>query len=990
MGLTETWLKSHKDAELQINGYQLFRADRKRKKRSERGRLSGGAAAYVREDIAASMKKPYSYSNGVVELLCLHSPEENLVLLVIYRQPDDRLGGHRSTYQEFKDALDKASAYLGELPSPTPNIIMGGDFNLPYVDWKSNSTNSTAGKDGKELLNTLNSFIDEHFMRQYVHHPTHIAGNVLDLIFTNNPELIHSICCQKTLRSISDHFIVECSTQLRSVSSTQTETKPEFLSPLDKLNFFDETIIWDDVTNKLMSYNWAAEFEGLGPNEMLSHFMAIITDCCQTYIPTKKVVLRGRNPTKIPRDRRRLMRKRRRLTLKLSNNCSPTKRHNIENKLINIEILLQKSYQCSNQMEEQKATAAIKTNPKYFFAYAKKHSKIKTKIGPLLNEKNVYTSSSEEMANILRTQYESVFTDPKGSSVYTEEASNAEAHISDMEFTESDLIESIDELSQTSSSGPDGVPAVFMKRCKTEVSKPLYLIWRKCLDAGVTPNDLLVAHVIPIHKGDHKGLPANYRPIALTSHLVKIFEKVVRNKLVSYLEDSNLFNANQHGFRHGHSCLSQLLAHYDNVLSLLEKGLNVDTVYLDFSKAFDKVDHQIVLEKLALNGIGGRMLAWIKSFLTHRTQYVLVNGFCSQPSVVKSGVPQGSVLGPLLFLILIADIDTELGTSFLSSFADDTRLSKGIGSTQDADSLQEDLVKVYQWADKNNQWFNVKKLELLRYGTNSDLKDQTFYVGPDGNRIQEKPTVRDLGVQMSNNGNFTEQIDIVCQKAKDMCSWVLRTFKDRSVRVMKTLWSALIQPILDYCSQLWCPIKPGLIRKIEQIQQAFTRKIKLGHRLDYWERLKSLRMYSQERRRERYRIIYTWKILEGQVPPISVREDGGIKKLCSPRNGITCGIPPLPKSPQISKLREASLNHHGARLFNVLPKQIRNLTNCSVNQFKNSLDTVLNNIPDLPLVRGYTAARSTESNSIVHQITFTRSQSMEIPPHSRSSPVLRQ
>ena len=140
-----------------------------------------------------------------------------------------------------------------------------------------------------------------------------------------------------------------------------------------------------------------------------------------------------------------------------------------------------------------------------------------------------------------------------------------------------------------------------------------------------------------------------------------------------------------------------------------------------------------------------------------------------------------------------------------------------------------------------------------------------------------------------------------------MCSWVLRTFKDRSIRVMKTLWSALIQPILDYCSQLWCPIQPGLIRKIEQIQQAFTRKIKLGRRLDYWERLKSLRMYSQERRRERYRIIYTWKILEGQVPHISDREDAGMKKLCSPRNGTTCAIPPLPRSPQIAKLREASI-----------------------------------------------------------------------------------
>ena len=139
------------------------------------------------------------------------------MLLVIYRQPDNRIGANRSTQKEFRDALDKDSTYLGELPSPTPNIIMGGDLNLPYVNWESNSMDCSAGKDGKELLNTLSCFLDEHFVRQYVRQPTHIAGNILDLVFTNNPELIHSINCQQTLRSVSDHFIVECSTMMQSI-----------------------------------------------------------------------------------------------------------------------------------------------------------------------------------------------------------------------------------------------------------------------------------------------------------------------------------------------------------------------------------------------------------------------------------------------------------------------------------------------------------------------------------------------------------------------------------------------------------------------------------------------------------------------------------------------------------------------------------------------------------------------------------------------------
>ena len=192
-----------------------------------------------------------------------------------------------------------------------------------------------------------------------------------------------------------------------------------------------------------------------------------------------------------------------------------------------------------------------------------------------------------------------------------------------------------------------------------------------------------------------------------------MFEKVIRNHLVRFLDENNKHNLNQHGFRAGRSCLSQLLTHYDRILSLLEKGLNVDTVYLDFAKAFDKVDHSLVLKKLSMLGVRGKILQWIKSFLTSRTQRVMVNGYLSEPAPVISGVPQGSVIGPLLFLILIGDIDQDIATSFVSSFADDTRLSRGLSGVTDASALQTDLEKVYQWAIDNNMVFNAKKFEAL-------------------------------------------------------------------------------------------------------------------------------------------------------------------------------------------------------------------------------------------------------------------------------------
>ena len=199
-----------------------------------------------------------------------------------------------------------------------------------------------------------------------------------------------------------------------------------------------------------------------------------------------------------------------------------------------------------------------------------------------------------------------------------------------------------------------------------------------------------------------------------------------------------------------------------------------------------------------------------------------------------------------------------------------------------------------------------------------------------------------------------------------MCSWILRTFRSRSQVVMMTLWKALVQPILDYCSQLWCPIRPGQIKQLEEIQKSFTRKISLGEKLNYWDRLKQLRLFSQERRRERYRVIYIWKILENLVPPLSDADNGGQVKLHS-RIGRTMSLPAMNnKCPQaIQTIRDRSLAVHGAKLFNCLPRSIRDVTKCATLEFKATLDKFLSTIPDEPLVTGYTQLRSAASNSLI-------------------------
>ena len=260
-------------------------------------------------------------------------------------------------------------------------------------------------------------------------------------------------------------------------------------------------------------------------------------------------------------------------------------------------------------------------------------------------------------------------------------------NLCDIQFTKTDICQAMAEISSSQSAGADRFPAILLKNCRKILSRPLYKIWRKSLDSGEIPLLMKRANIIPVHKGGSLGLPKNYRPIALTSHLIKVFEKVIRTAIVSYMERNNLFNPSQHGFRHDHSCLSQLITHYDQVLQLLEEGKNVDVIYVDFAKAFDKVDFMVTLQKIEKLGIGGKIRSWIHAFITNLVQQVLVAGARSRPCDVISGVPQGSVLGPLLFLILIGDIDRGLSEAFLSSFADGTRIGSAVDSTSDIQAL---------------------------------------------------------------------------------------------------------------------------------------------------------------------------------------------------------------------------------------------------------------------------------------------------------------
>ena len=973
IALTETWLRDHLDAEVNIEGYKIFRQDRVRSRLNRKGRDGGGTACYLKDDIAAGTDTIINFSNEVIEVLGLHVKLKNLVLIIVYRQPDNRVGGHRSTHVHFKEALDKLHDVIMQLPKPTPDIIMCGDFNLPHALWPVGTIKAGASTDEQVMIKDLVVFKNEFYLAQEIMKPTHNKGNILDLLFTNNCELLHSYECNESL--FSDHYLIDGKINYKSTVCVKEKNTdiPNKISTtnFDQLNFFSEKIDWKKMNEELQRFDWRGEFRGLPPEEMLAGFLYNCFSVCEKYIPQKRKTFKS-TPSKIPRDRKMLMRNRKRKLNTITKVRSSSRKAKLLDEVRTIEKSLKSSYEIDQAENEHKAILAISRNSKYFYSYAKKFSRIKTAIGPLLDSARKLVVCPSKMAEILRRQYDAVFSDPIEPMMLStdifDKTDNENPVLLDISFEPADIEDAIDELSPNSAAGPDQFPAMLLKQCKKTLSKPLYLIWKKSLKTGEIPNILKKANIVPIHKGDSRGEAKNYRPVALTSHIIKIFEKVLRNNIVSHMEENNLLNPGQHGFRAGRSCLSQLLSHVETITKILEDGDNVDVIYLDFSKAFDKVDFLVTLRKIKHLGISGNIGKWIYSFLTGRTQCVIVNGMRSDVSEVKSGVPQGSVLGPLLFLILLGDIDKSVSSAFVSSFADDTRVGHRIKTAEDINSLQEDLKAIYQWSADNNMKFNSEKFECIRYGKRRDIHETTVYLSDTNTVIAPKDQIKDLGVIISSNCLFKNQIDNVVKTASKLCGWILRTFKTRTPRLMILLWKSLVLSKLDYCSQLWSPIGKGDIQKLEMVQRSFIRKIDDMRHFDYWTQLKKLRLYSLERRRERYIIIYIWRILEHQVPDLTSGEIYSINE--GGRLGRKSSFPSISNSapPEIKKIRYASLSSRGPQLFNILPAELRNLNNCSVEIFKRALDRFLTNIPDEPLIPGYTAMRRADSNSLVDMI----------------------
>ena len=267
-------------------------------------------------------------------------------------------------------------------------------------------------------------------------------------------------------------------------------------------------------------------------------------------------------------------------------------------------------------------------------------------------------------------------------------------------------------LKPDKAAGPDSIKPLVLRNLNLQISPILQLLFQKSIDTGAIPLIWTSANVVPLFKKGNKEDPANYRPISLTCILCKVLEHIVASNLSDHFDKHNILYDLQHGFRQRRSCETQLIQLVDELSTNMTKGLQTDLVLLDFSKAFDKVNHLKLLYKLESHGVNQSTVLWIRNFLIGRTQKVILEGECSSEVPVTSGVPQGSVLGPLLFLLYINDLPDTI-TSQVRLFADDTAVYLAIANMQDCSTLQNDLDKLVKWELTWDMEFNPSKCFVL-------------------------------------------------------------------------------------------------------------------------------------------------------------------------------------------------------------------------------------------------------------------------------------
>ncbi|CAI2726366.1 unnamed protein product [Schistosoma spindalis] len=815
--ITESWLSSDiTDTCLKIDTYELFRCDRVNKK-------GGGCLVYVSKNLKAE-----TYSDNILSKLpdsiwlTVHTHECKILIGCIYRAPNTPSSTDTIISESFAQAASLDFTYK----------IVCGDFNLPTINWTTHS--------GPLCFEGILRSLDIHGWQQHVHLPTR-NHNILDLIFCHNVTPTSIVVGEKFHNS--DHKIVLCTLPILAMCNKLKTINTRF-QYRDYAN-----ADWENFQFLIKHSDWSSFFTSDNLLETLEIFNTTIRSALDTTIPFK-IAFKTTTPYINQKTRSKLRKLKR--TYYISKDFSAL--HQIYSVLDGV----QSQHDKHKQAEEHTAlTAASKTHALCRLLAKRIRKNEDNNIHSLLHD-GVTHNDQTIICELLSEWFSHNGNTSHVTDIDTK--CTCKNYLSTINFDIGSIHTAIKTLKPNVSSGADGIPSILYKMSGLDIQTLLLKIYTLSVETGTYPETWKVTYVLPKHKSGPRNLVENYRPINITPVISRIMEKVIKNQLSDHLLKENLIDPSQHGFIRTRSCSTCLIDFFNEVTRIRDQKKLVVILYFDIKKAFDKVPHNLLINRLKSVGIINPLLQWIKSFLTNRYQITKIDSTTSTPRPISSGVVQGSVLGPLLFIIYINSICKCFSTGKTYLYADDLKViyktdTWDVRST--IQTIQHELNIVDDWCKRWRLELNTEKCGWLCIGDTSLKIKLTI----NSNALSRLASVTDLGVHYSQRLNFSEHISAKVSKMRKLLGFILHNFYKNESKIL--LYKVCVRPIAEYCSFFFSNLRLSDILKVEGIQRDFTRKIlKTESVVDYSSRCQILRIAPLWKRRLRSNLILYFKLLK--------------------------------------------------------------------------------------------------------------------------------
>ena len=829
VAIQETWLNtSHPDNEIGMEGYSIVRCDRP-------GRGGGGVAIYFSNRVGWSTSN--INNNTQLEYICadVHVGRKTTRVCNVYRPPNSKV----DWFDHFKNLLEV-------ITDSNHDFIMIGDFNI-------DSLNAHESKQ-------LNTILNMYDLQQHCDRPTRCHSNrCIDYFITkksnNSPLLsleIHT--------PISDHYQISA-----VIGHPPKQTKAQ------KTMWLYDQCDHDALNNAIINTDWSfIDNNASDINIIANEFMNTINNLFQTYIPSKTFLLRPCDKPWMNSEIRRLQRIRNRLHSRAKSIDTPDAwaRYRQQKNLLNSTINRAKREHTKSIID--KLNSLDRSNADWWKVVRTAFGSSRDTIPALKSRDQVgtfFANDNKSKADLLNDYFVSVTDIGDENSSFPEQIPRTDARLQSIEVRVGDVVEAINSIPCNKAPGPDSITSFILKKTADAIAIPLCRLYNLSLKLGSFPNIWKHSTVIPVHKEGAKNDPTNYRPISLTSILSKIFEKTVLRYLLPYLLNNNLISSKQAGFLPKHSTSHQLIEICDVVVNNMKNGLATSIVFADISRAFDRLSHKGIYVKLNQYGLSRVLRDWIFSFLNDRQQRTCVGGVYSDSRTLKGGIGQGSVLGPIVFLLMINDLPSVLqNQTYL--YADDTSVLFTHDPSDDITNIMNnEIARLQVWADTWKLDLNPSKTKFMTISSarNVTVASPMFR----GQAIERVRSHQHLGLIINDRYTWHEHINNIIDQVSKRIG-ILRSLKHRLTRsCLRALYISHIRSKLEYCDVVWDGLCGDVLSlELEKLQRECIRiftGLTAFCRLDHLYADSGL--CSLEERRRIQRLVLLFKIIHNDAPP---------------------------------------------------------------------------------------------------------------------------